>query len=220
MHRPPQYSYPVGQRNAISVQESLLIPCLRSVYRYNGLKRYPNPQPGCYYVVGNVLPGAHEPPGLANAAFGFVGTGNLLFWAWPLERNISYDTAGVHSANILFLLLSGDIYSSHLLMIAGAWMQLQNNLGVFPTICRKTLENHRMSFLEESDAYLLININACMILCSFPLVHTHTILTYMRHAARNRATLESCIGNYIEHLVHTVVGLEYVYPFLKFCAVL
>ena len=33
-----------------------------------------------------------------------------------------------------------------------------------------------------------------------------------------RATIRICVANYLEHLVHRVVGLEYVCPFLSVLA--
>lgn len=32
--------------------------------------------------------------------------------------------------------------------------------------------------------------------------------------------MEICLGNYLEHLVYSIVGLEYVYPFLSTCALI
>ena len=29
--------------------------------------------------------------------------------------------------------------------------------------------------------------------------------------------MEICLGNYVEHLLHLAVGLDYVYPFLEKC---
>ena len=29
--------------------------------------------------------------------------------------------------------------------------------------------------------------------------------------------MEICLGNYVEHLLHLTVGLDYVYPFLDNC---
>ena len=32
-----------------------------------------------------------------------------------------------------------------------------------------------------------------------------------------RSILEVCVANYVEHLIHTILGLDMLYPFLYHC---
>ena len=46
----------------------------------------------------------------------------------------------------------------------------------------------------------------------------HTVMCYRISSPLRRATIRVCAGNYLEHLIHRTVGLEYVCPFLSLAA--
>ena len=61
---------------------------------------------------------------------------------------------------------------------------------------------------------LSLHICARQMIFLLPAYISLTISHPPTHTSLHRATINICLGNYIEHLVHRTVGLQAVYPFL------